>query len=149
MKFELDKDNILKLLIGHTLYSNSNVVLRELAQNAIDACRLMDSNSKVGSSGYQPRVVITWKPTSCELVIQDNGTGMDEHIIKNYLFKVGASRYQSDEFKKQNSDFHSISRFGIGLLTCFMISDEFEITTLWHKEKNAHKLRIKGMEQQV
>ena len=145
LKFELDKDNILKLLIGHTLYSNSNVVLRELAQNAIDACRLMDSNSKVGSSDYQPRVVITWKPTSRELVIQDNGTGMDEHIIKNYLFKVGASRYQSDEFKKQNSDFHSISRFGIGLLTCFMISDEFEITTLWHKEKKAHKLRIKGI----
>lgn len=101
MKFELDKDNILKLLIGHTLYSNSNVVLRELAQNAIDACRLMDSNSKVGSSDYQPRVVITWKPTSRELVIQDNGTGMDEHIIKNYLFKVGASRYQSDEFKSK------------------------------------------------
>lgn len=145
LKFELDKGNILNLLIGHTLYSNSNVVLRELAQNAIDACRLMDSNSKVGSSDYQPRVVITWKPSSRELAIQDNGTGMDEHIIKNYLFKVGASRYQSDEFKKQNSNFHSISRFGIGLLTCFMISDEFEITTLWYKEKNAHKLRIKGI----
>lgn len=26
-----------------------------------------------------------------------------------------------------------------------MISDEFEITTLWHKEKKAHKLRIKGI----
>lgn len=145
LKFELDKNNILKLLIGHTLYSNSNVVLRELTQNAIDACRLMDSNSKAGSSDYQPRVLITWKPSERELMIQDNGTGMDEYIIKNYLFKVGASRYQSDEFKKQNSDFHSISRFGIGLLTCFMISDEFEITTLWHKEKKAHKLRIKGV----
>lgn len=145
LKFELDKGNILKLLIGHTLYSNSNVVLRELAQNAIDACRLMDSNSKVGSSDYQPRVLITWKPSTCELMIQDNGTGMNENIIKNYLFKVGASRYQSEEFKKQNSDFHSISRFGIGLLTCFMISDEFDVITLWHKEKNAHKLRIKGV----
>lgn len=145
LKFELDKDNILKLLIGHTLYSNSNVVLRELAQNAIDACRLMDSNSKAGSSDYQPRVVINWKPSIRELIIQDNGTGMDEYIIKNYLFKVGASRYQSDEFKRQNSDFHSISRFGIGLLTCFMISDEFDIITLWHKEKSAHKLRIKGI----
>ena len=80
--------------------------------------------------------MITWKPTSRELVIQDNGTEVNEHIIKNYLFKVGASRYQSDEFKKQNSDFHS-SRFGIGLLTCFMISDEFEITTLWHKGKKS------------
>lgn len=145
LKFELDKSNILKLLIGHTLYSNSNVVLRELAQNAIDACRLMDSSSKAGSSDYLPRVLITWNTSTRELVIQDNGTGMNEYIIKNFLFKVGASRYQSEDFLKQNSDFHSISRFGIGLLTCFMISDEFEVVTLWHEEKKAHKLRIKGV----
>lgn len=135
LKFELDKDNILKLLIGHTLYSKSNVVLRELAQNAIDACRLMNSTSKEGSSDYQPRVLISWNTLSRELIIKDNGTGMNEDIIKNYLFKVGASRYQSEEFKKSNSEFHSISRFGIGLLTCFMISDEFDVITLWHKEK--------------
>lgn len=145
LKFELDKDNILKLLIGHTLYSKSNVVLRELAQNAIDACRLMNSTSKEGSSDYQPRVLISWNTLSRELIIKDNGTGMNEDIIKNYLFKVGASRYQSEEFKKNNSEFHSISRFGIGLLTCFMISDEFDVITLWHKEKNAHKIRIKGV----
>lgn len=145
LKFELDKNNILDLLIGHTLYSNANVVLRELAQNAIDACRLLNRNSKEGSFDYQPTVVISWNSQRRELTVQDNGTGMNEHIIKEYLFKVGVSRYQSAEFKSQNSDFHSISRFGIGLLTCFMISDEFDIYTLWHEEKKAHKLKIKGV----
>ena len=38
--FELDQDKILDLLTGHTLYNDSNVVVRELVQNAIDAVRL-------------------------------------------------------------------------------------------------------------
>ena len=39
-EFELDQARILDLLTGHTLYNDSDVVIRELAQNAIDAVRL-------------------------------------------------------------------------------------------------------------
>ena len=46
LKFDLDTRNILNLLVGHTLYSQMNVVLRELAQNSIDAVRLMDRDFK-------------------------------------------------------------------------------------------------------
>lgn len=146
LKFELDKDNILKLLIGHTLYNQANVVLRELAQNSIDACRLMNYNSKSGSNEYQPQIIIEWDKEKHILKVSDNGTGMNEEIIKKYLLKVGSSRYQSKEFQDANKNFHSISRFGIGLLTCFMISDDFEIITLWHEENKAHKLKIKNIQ---
>lgn len=146
LKFELDKDNILKLLIGHTLYNQPNVVLRELAQNSIDACRLMNCNSKSGSNEYQPQVIIEWDKEKHILKVSDNGTGMNEEIIKKYLLKVGSSRYQSKEFQDANKNFHSISRFGIGLLTCFMISDDFEVITLWHEENRAHKLKIKNIQ---
>lgn len=147
LKFELDKDSILKLLIGHTLYSDANVVLRELTQNAIDAGRYKRILEKSGSS-YEPKVHIIWDSHSRTLTIKDNGTGMDENIIFNYLFKVGSSRYQDPEFKKENPSFHSISRFGIGLLTCFMISDYIEITTLCYTEKNrfAHLIKIRNVE---
>lgn len=145
LKFELDKDNILKLLIGHTLYSHANVVLRELTQNAIDACRLMNSLEKQGSS-YVPKVVISWSSDKRELIVSDNGTGMNEHIIQNYLFKVGVSRYQSREFKEKHQRFHSISRFGIGLLTCFMISDEIDITTKYFEERSAHSIKIRNLQ---
>lgn len=146
LKFELDQDNILKLLIGHTLYNQANVVLRELAQNAIDACRLMNHNSKSGSEEYQPEIRIEWDKENHILKVADNGTGMNEDIIKKYLLKVGSSRYQSQEFKEKNRNFHSISRFGIGLLTCFMISDNFEVITLWHEENKAHRLKIKNLQ---
>lgn len=146
LKFELDKDNILKLLIGHTLYNQANVVLRELAQNSIDACRLMNHNSKCGSNDYEPEIRIEWNEKNHILKVSDNGTGMNEEIIKKYLLKVGSSRYQSEEFKARNRHFHSISRFGIGLLTCFMISDDFEVITLWYEEEKAHRLKIKNLQ---
>lgn len=145
LKFELDQENILKLLTGHTLYNQSNVALRELSQNAIDACRLFNQNTKNGSTKYTPKVVVEWNSEKRVLKVSDNGTGMDEDIIKKYLLKVGASRYQSDEFKKKHR-FHSISRFGIGLLTCFMISDDFEVITLWYEEDKAHRLKIKNLQ---
>ena len=148
VKFELDKKSILHLLIGHTLYNNPNVVLRELAQNSIDACRLMNSYTKEGSSDYVPKVKISWNSKTRILKVQDNGTGMNENIILNYLVKVGVSRYQSEEFRKENTTFHSISRFGIGLLTCFMISDDIQITSLWYKDAKANRLCITDVSDQ-
>lgn len=145
LRFELDEKNILSLLTGHTLYSHANVVLRELTQNAIDAGRL-ESQEYKESSGYVPKVDIRWDSKNRILTVKDNGTGMSSDIIQKYLFKVGASRYQSEDFKRENPSFHSISRFGIGILTCFMISDEILITTLYHGEHQACRIKIKNLQ---
>lgn len=146
LRFELDKDNILKLLIGHTLYSNASVVLRELTQNAIDAVRLMTTGTKESSKVYEPKVFISWDSNKRELTVADNGVGMNEKVIRNYLFRVGVSNYHSEEFKKEHPNFHSISRFGIGILTCFMVSDEINITTCHHKENRVHLVKIRHLE---
>lgn len=145
LRFELDKDNILKLLIGHTLYSDANVVLRELAQNGIDAGRLMDSKEKE-SSRFEPKVEIEWNSKERILKVADNGVGMNEDVIRNYLFKVGVSCYRSDTFKKENPNFHSISHFGIGILTCFMVSDDIDITTCHYEEKIPHLIKVRNLE---
>jgi HSP90 family molecular chaperone len=73
--------------------------------------------------------------------IDDYGMGMSETIINNYLLKVGNSYYLSDEFKirkleykeKDNVDFTPISRFGIGILSCFIVGDHIEINTRSHE----------------
>lgn len=148
LKFDLDTRNILNLLVGHTLYSQVNVVLRELTQNSIDAVRLMNIRFKEGDEDYSPTVRIEWNSNNRQLIVKDNGTGMDEHIIRTYLMKVGSSRYQSEEFKKSNSQFHSISRFGIGVLTCFMISDNFCITTKYYDDEKVYSLTVQGMEKE-
>ena len=148
LKFDLDTKNILNLLVGHTLYSQMNVVLRELAQNSIDAVRLMERDFKEGDDDYIPKVWIEWDSQKRVLSVKDNGTGMNEDIIRNYLMKVGASRYQSDEFIASNKQFHSISRFGIGVLTCFMISDDFRITTKFSNDDKVYAIEVGGMEKE-
>lgn len=143
-EFRLDQEKILDLLVGHTLYNDSSVVLRELSQNGIDAAKLMKyeyADEKV--TDYKPELTINWNEAQKELEFQDNGTGMDLDIIENHLLKVGSSRYQDAEFIKKHPNFTSISRFGIGLLTCFLIADNIDIITKTRDAEKAILLKIK------
>ncbi|WP_235517024.1 ATP-binding protein [Sphingomonas sp. Leaf28] len=138
--FELDQKRILTLLTGHTLYNDSSVVIRELVQNAIDAVRLQwrsDDVSKVG------KVTITWDSDKGELTVSDNGTGMTQDIVERHLLKVGSSRYQDSQFKKDYPDFNPISRFGIGVLTAFMVADSVEIITVTPEEDEARQISLR------
>lgn len=126
--FEIDKKKILDLLMGHTLYNDTTVVLRELVQNGIDACRLFNSTLKA-TAKYTPTIKITFDKVTSVLKVQDNGTGMSRDTIFKHLLRVGCSRYQDPDFINDYPTFHSISHFGIGLLTCFMVCDDVDIYT--------------------
>ncbi len=54
---------------------------------------------------------------------------MDEYIIRNYLAVAGKSYYRSSDFQKESLNLDPISKFGIGVLSCFMTSDYLEIET--------------------
>ncbi len=130
LSFTLEQDNILNLLVGHTLYNDSSVVVRELTQNAIDAIRLQKLiYSKKSRTTYQGEVLIEWNSQERVLIFNDNGTGMTFYDIENYLLKVGASKYRDKEVEKKYSEFSPISRFGIGILTCFMVANDIDIET--------------------
>lgn len=143
LSFQIDQNKILNLLIGHTLYNDSSVVLRELVQNGIDACRFMSHSIKEGTN-YTPKVSVSWNSQKRELIFSDNGTGMSYEDIYRHLLSVGSSKYQTSKFKTDFPLFHSISRFGIGLLTCFMISDEIDVYTK-SKESPSYLLKIRNL----
>lgn len=144
LQFTLEQDSILQLLVGHTLYNDSTVVLREIIQNSLDAIKLqnlIEKNEKeVVSKGL---IKIIWDSNSRELSFIDNGTGMTINEVENFLLKVGKSRYRTDEFSKKYPDFAAISRFGIGILTCFLISDDIDIITNSKEEKQANEISIR------
>ena len=53
MRFELDRGRLLDLLVGHTIYNEPTVAVRELLQNAIDAVRFqrhLDQKDPAGIS---------------------------------------------------------------------------------------------------
>lgn len=142
--FEIDQAKILDLLTGHTLYNNSNVVVRELIQNSIDAVRLQHASGPQDSRA-KGKVDVTWDADNAELTILDNGTGMTQEVIENHLLKVGSSRYQDPKFRETHPEFSPISRFGIGVLSAFMVADSVEITTVSPDEPQARQISLRSV----
>lgn len=125
----LDQSQVLNLLVGDNLYTDPAVFVRELIQNAIDAVRTRERMDKELPGNWSPRINIrTWMDEEGYhwFRIEDNGTGMTEDIIRKYLLRVGNSYYTSDQFRQDkircrvDESYTPISRFGIGILSCFM-----------------------------
>ena len=136
LKFTLEQNRILELLMGAELYSDEYACLREIYQNSLDACRCQIAKDK--SKGKNSKGEIEFGLKSDEygekyVYCLDNGKGMSKHIIENYLLKIGSSYYKSPEFYQSQAEsgntFTPTSQFGIGIMSCFMIGDRVEITT--------------------
>jgi len=128
MKFSVDSMAALKLLTGNRLYSDQRVFLRELIQNAVDACNL----KTLFEPDHRPEISIRFDPEFKTIRFKDNGIGMDRQWIEKYFLKVGISFYQSGDLKtlhKSRMDCHFISKFGIGFLSSFLAADRVEIRT--------------------
>lgn len=133
-KFTLNKRQVIDLLMGTKLYGQPDVALRELIQNSIDACLLRQAMSQNWRNPYDPKITISFlKEKDESMIVTDNGTGMDLDIINKYYSNVGTSYYKSSEFfelkAKVNLDYTPISKFGIGVLSYFMVSDSYTVNT--------------------
>lgn len=116
--FQVNLKGIISLLSEH-IYSNPATFVRELLQNSIDAItalRGLDEN-------YAGTVRITLAP-DYTLTFTDNGIGLKEEEIHRFLTVIGESSkrdvFEADDF---------IGKFGIGLLSCFVVSNEIVVET--------------------
>jgi len=161
-RFTLDQQHVLNLFMGENLYDEPYVFVRELLQNAIDTTRhRVHRDHSLGHSDFQPDPIhITeWRDTDGYqwVRVDDFGMGMTEDIILKFMLRVGKSYYKSPEFeaeklryvKHSSEEFTPISRFGIGLLSCFIVCDRLEINT-WHaptpgKKDDPIRLSLPGL----
>lgn len=137
----MDQDKVMELLVGEELYSDPSAFVRELLQNAIDAVRTREQLDKHLPRNWKPQINIrSWMDEEGYhwFRIEDNGTGMTKEIVENYFLKIGRSYYASDTFEKDkircgaDPNYTPISRFGIGILSCFMggkDSNRVEVST--------------------
>jgi len=140
LRFRLDYNQIIKLLMGEKIYGNKRDGLRELLQNAIDAVKLMNNIHyqivDYGLNSYVPEIRIIVNKDKNSFEIFDNGTGMSEEILEKYFFNVGNSYYTSEEFSGFNYQYEPIGHFGIGFLSCFMLSSKIKLETKYYNSKD-------------
>ncbi len=155
-QFNLSKRQVIDLLMGTKLYGNPEVALRELLQNSIDACLLRQAQELKWGNQYKPEIFVRYYKEDDNIIleIEDNGTGMDQEIIDKYYSKVGSSFYKSTDFynikSETNADFIPTSRFGIGILSCFMVADTLIVDTkrvyAKHTSSEALNITVEGQE---
>lgn len=142
-KFSFDNNQVLDLLTGNNIYSDPMIFVRELLQNSIDASLYRESLEKEkGKSDFKckPINVTDWhdKDGNYWIRFDDYGLGMDEYVLLNYFTKIGKSFYESKDFNKELG-FKAISRFGIGILSCFMVANRIEVST---KKEDCEAIRF-------
>ena len=137
--FTMDMLKISNLFMGEQLYGDKRLGFREIIQNSLDACFVRDEmNKSLGCSQdytYVPQILIIFDRDHNQAIIRDNGTGMNDYIIRNYFLNIGASFYSSRDFDKLNIKYSPAGYFGIGFLACFMLSDDVYVkTSHWQDE---------------
>ena len=123
--FQVNLKGMISLLSEH-IYSTPGTFIRELLQNGIDAItafRNLDEN-------FAGQIEVVLKEDG-SMRFTDNGIGLTEDEIHQILTVIGES---SKRNSLDSSDF--IGRFGIGLLSCFVVSNEivFETRSAMNKE---------------
>ena len=155
-RFELSKNQLIDLLMGTKLYGDADVALRELIQNSIDACLLRKAIEDKWGNDYKPVIEVKYHTEDSESILEvsDNGIGMDQYIIDKYYSTIGSSFYKSSDFyalrSETGADFVPTSRFGIGILSSFMVADTILVDTrkLYgpHKSSDPISLIIEGQD---
>ena len=84
-RLDLDYNAVTKLLMGEHIYGEKKYGLRELVQNSIDACMLMNEVSQKHKDyqfeKYTPYINIIFNRDKKEVMITDNGVGMSLDIL--------------------------------------------------------------------
>ncbi|MCL2634116.1 MAG: HSP90 family protein [Oscillospiraceae bacterium] len=135
--FKVNLGGMIDILSNH-LYSSPKVFIRELLQNGTDAISARQKENPQFKDGRITIHVIENKT----IRFCDNGTGLTEEEIHGFLAVIGQSSKRDLDNGQIYEDY--IGRFGIGLLSCFMVTDEITIRTRSVKTpETAHEWRGK------
>jgi molecular chaperone HtpG len=122
--FRVDLRAVVELLARH-VYSSPHVFVRELLQNGVDAItarRRLDPAAPGGPIELRP----SDGGGDTALLVDDPGIGLTAEEMRTLLATIGGSS-KRDVLDLPSEDF--LGRFGIGLLSCFVIADTIEVSS--------------------
>lgn len=131
--FEAEVAQLLHL-VTHSLYSNSDIFVRELVSNASDACDKLRFEATADDSLYagdaELKIKIDIDQDAKTLTFIDNGIGMNEaDAIENLgtIAKSGTKAFLEKLSESQKQDGNLIGQFGVGFYSGFIVADKISV----------------------
>lgn len=114
-------------LLAKNLYTSADVFIRELLQNAHDGCQRLQAVEPQST----PRIDIVTSVPDRTICFSDNGIGMDEQDIHEYLSTIGRSGTATESARLASAGVstETIGQFGVGLLSAFVVAERIDVFT--------------------
>ena len=135
----INSDNIFPI-IKKWLYSDHDIFYRELISNGCDAITKLKKLEMMGEyelpEGYKDQIKVILDPKEKTIQIIDNGLGMTEEEVDEYINQIAFSGATDfiEKYKDKTNEDQIIGHFGLGFYSAFMVSDKVTIDTLSYKK---------------
>lgn len=127
----VDLAGLMTVLAKH-LYSTPIVVVRELVQNAHDACTRRRIEDPSAPPGF---ILLTPNEEAGTLVVEDGGAGLTRAEIIEFLATVGRGYTRELRAKAEAAQSEElIGLFGLGFLSAFAVSSRVTVRTRSYQE---------------
>ena len=134
----INSENIFPI-IKKWLYSDHDIFYRELVSNGCDAITKLKKLALMGEyeepDGVEYKVSVTVNPKEKTIQVSDNGLGMTEDEVEEYINQIAFSGAQDflNKYKDKANEDQIIGHFGLGFYSAFMVADRVTIDTLSYK----------------
>jgi molecular chaperone HtpG len=130
--FQAEVSELLHLMV-HSVYSETDIFLRELISNASDACDKLRyeaiADPALVGDGEAPKIRIIPDKKDSTLTISDTGIGMDRQELIDNLGTIARSGTRSflARLKEAKDGAGLIGQFGVGFYSAFMVADRIVV----------------------
>jgi molecular chaperone HtpG len=132
--FQAEVAELLHLMV-HSVYSETDIFLRELISNASDACDKLRYEAiaapELIADGVPPAIRIAPDKKAGTLAVIDSGIGMDRQELIDNLGTIARSGTKSflSRLTEAKDGAGLIGQFGVGFYAAFMVADRIVVTS--------------------
>src|SRR4051794_21451371 len=132
--FQAEVSELLHLMV-HSVYSETDIFLRELISNASDACDKLRyeaiARPELIADGEPPKIRIAPNKKDNTLTVADTGIGMDRQELVDNLGTIARSGTKAfvSRLTEAKDGAGLIGQFGVGFYSAFMVADRIIVSS--------------------